>query len=185
MTNRNDPKLTAARLARRAIVYVRQSSPKQVEHNRESQELEYALVERARDLGWGRTEVIDHDLGFSAGLAAAHREGFERLLASVALGEVGIVLSREASRLSRTDKDWCRLLELCQIFDTLIGDGEQLYDLAPLDDQLVPGIKGTLSVVELKVLRQRMLAATYHKASKGKHTGCSRRGTCSTASVIW
>jgi DNA invertase Pin-like site-specific DNA recombinase len=115
MTTRgNDPRLTASRLARRAIVYVRQSTQKQVEHNRESRELQYALVERARMLGWKRVDVIDDDLGASAGLAAAPREGFERMLAAAALGEVGIIISREASRLSRTDKDWCRLCEICQ-----------------------------------------------------------------------
>jgi len=168
MTQGNDPRLTPSRLARRAIVYVRQSTHKQVEHNHESRELQYALVDRARVLGWNRVDVIDDDLGASAGLAAPPREGFERMLAAVALGEVGIIISREASRLSRTDRDWCRLCELCQIFDTLIGDGEQLYDLSSLDDQLVLGIKGTLSVVELKVLRQRLLAGTYHKASKGE-----------------
>ncbi len=168
MTHATDPKLTPSRLARRAIVYVRQSTQKQVEHNQQSRELQYALVERARTLGWKRVDVIDVDLGVSAGLAAGPREGFERLLASVALGEVGLIMSREASRLSRTDKDWCRLLEICQLFDTLIGDGDHLYDLASLDDQLVLGIKGTLSVVELKILRQRLLAGTYHKASKGE-----------------
>ena len=167
MLRANDPKLTASRVARRAIVYVRQSSQRQVEHNTESRELQYALADRARELGWKCVDVIDEDLGSSAGFGAAKRDGFERLLAAVALGEVGLVISREASRLSRTDRDWCRLLEICQIFDTLIGDGEQLYDLASLDDQLVLGIKGTLSVVELKVLRQRLLAGVYHKASKG------------------
>ena len=96
----NDPKLSASRLARRAIVYVRQSTPKQVEHNRESRELQYALVDRARAPGWKRVDVIDDDLGASAGLAAMPREGFERLLAAVALGEVGVIMSREASRLS-------------------------------------------------------------------------------------
>jgi DNA invertase Pin-like site-specific DNA recombinase len=167
-THGNDARLTPSRLARRAIVYVRQSTQKQVEYNRESRELQYALVERARGLGWQRVDVIDGDLGASAGLAAAPREGFERMLAAVTLGEVGIVISREASRLSRTDRDWCRLCEVCQIFDTLIGDGERFYDLSSLDDQLVLGIKGTLSVVELKVLRQRLLAGTYHKAGKGE-----------------
>ncbi len=163
-----DPKLTPSRLARRAIVYVRQSTPKQVAENRESRELQYALVDRARSLGIANVEVIDDDLGASAGLAAARRAGFERLLAAVALGEVGLVMSREASRLSRTDRDWCRLIEVCQIFDTLIGDAEHLYDLSSLDDQLVLGIKGTLSVVELKILRQRLLAGTYNKASRGE-----------------
>jgi DNA invertase Pin-like site-specific DNA recombinase len=169
MTTRvTDPKLTPSRLARRAIVYVRQSTPKHVANNRESRQLQYALVDRARSLGIANVEVIDDDLGASAGLAAARRVGFERLLAAVALGEVGLVMSREASRLSRTDRDWCRLIEACQIFDTLIGDGGHLYDLASLDDQLLLGIKGTLSVVELKVLRQRLLAGTYHKASRGE-----------------
>src|SRR5208282_5685380 len=113
-------------------------------------------------------EIINSDLGSSAGLAAAQREGFERVLSSVALGEVGIVGSREVSRLSRTDKDWCRLLEVCQIFGTLIADEQQVYDLNYLDDQLVLGIKGTLSVVELKVLRQRLQAGQESKARRGE-----------------
>jgi DNA invertase Pin-like site-specific DNA recombinase len=113
-------------------------------------------------------EIIDRDLGSSAGIASARREGFERVLSSVALGEVGIVGSRDVSRLSRTDKDWCRLLEVCQIFGTLIADEQQIYDLNYLDDQLVLGIKGTLSVVELKVLRQRMHAGQESKARRGE-----------------
>jgi len=121
-----------------------------------------------RALGWMQVEIIDSDLGFSAGMAAARREGFERVLSSVALGEVGIVGSRDVSRLSRTDKDWCRLLEVCQIFGTLIADEQQVYDLNYLDDQLVLGIKGTLSVVELKVIRQRMLAGQESKARRGE-----------------
>ncbi len=97
-----------------------------------------------RALGWKQVEIINSDLGLSAGIASAQREGFERVLSWVALGEVGIVASREVSRLSRTDKDWCRLLEVCQIFGTLIADEQQVYDLNYLDDQLVLGIKGTL-----------------------------------------
>lgn len=160
-------KLTAERLARKAIVYLRQSSPGQVQHNLESQRLQYALADRARALGWRAVEVIDTDLGWSASVGAAPRGGFDRLLAAVALGEVGIVLSRELSRLSRTDKDWCHLLELCGIFDTLVGDHEQVYDVNLLDDQLVLGIKGTLSVVELKVLKQRLVAGMEAKAQRG------------------
>jgi DNA invertase Pin-like site-specific DNA recombinase len=155
-------------LARKAIVYLRQSSEKQVRQNKESQNLQYAVAERMRALGWTQVEVIDIDLGFSAGMASARREGFERVLSSVALGEVGIVGSRDVSRLSRTDKDWCRLLEVCQIFETLIADEQQVYDLNYLDDQLVLGIKGTLSVVELKVIRQRMLAGQESKARRGE-----------------
>jgi DNA invertase Pin-like site-specific DNA recombinase len=119
-------------------------------------------------LGWKEVEIIGSDLGFSAAIAAARREGFERVLSSVALGTVGVVGSREVSRLSRTDKDWCRLLEVCQIFGTLIADEQQVYDLNYLDDQLVLGIKGTLSVVELKVLRQRLQAGQESKARRGE-----------------
>src|SRR6201991_910578 len=162
------PKIKPEHLARKAIVYLRQSSEKQVRQNKESQILQYAMAERVRALGWKQVEVINSDLGSSAGIAAAQREGFERVISQVALGEVGIVGSREVSRLSRTDKDWCRLLEVCQIFGTLIADEQQVYDLNYLDDQLVLGIKGTLSVVELKVIRQRLLAGQESKARRGE-----------------
>ena len=164
----HNPKIKPEHLARKAIVYLRQSSERQVRQNKESQLLQYAMAERVRALGWQQVEIINSDLGSSASLAAAQREGFERVLSSVALGEVGIVGSREVSRLSRTDKDWCRLLEVCQIFGTLIADEQQVYDLNNLDDQLVLGIKGTLSVVELKVIRQRMLAGQEAKARRGE-----------------
>ena len=162
------PKIKPEHLARRAIVYLRQSSEKQVRQNKESQRLQYDVAERMRALGWKQVEIVDGDLGSSAAMASARREGFERVLSSVALGEVGIVGSREVSRLSRTDKDWCRLLEVCQIFGTLIADEQQVYDLNYLDDQLVLGIKGTLSVVELKVLRQRLQAGQESKARRGE-----------------
>src|ERR1700747_16761 len=164
----HDPKIKPEHLARKAIVSLRQSSDKQVRQNKESQLLQYAVAERVRALGWQQVEIINSDLGSSAGLAAAEREGFERVLSLVALGEVGIVGSREVSRLSRTDKDWCRLLEVCQIFGTLVADEQQVYDLNYLDDQLVLGIKGTLSVVELKVIRQRLLAGQEAKARRGQ-----------------
>src|ERR1700683_5105814 len=163
-----NPKIKPEHLARKAIVYLRQSSEKKQEgQNKESQRLQYAVADRVRALGWQQVETINSDLGSSAGLAAAQRGGFERVLSLVALGEVGIVGSREVSRLSRTDKDWCRLLEVCQIFGTLIADEQQVYDLNYLDDQLVLGIKGTLSVVELKVIRQRLLAGQESKARRG------------------
>src|SRR5712692_5693007 len=163
-----NPKIKPEHLARKAIVYLRQSSEKQVGQNKESQRLQYDVAERMRGLGWGEVEIIGSDLGSSAAIGSARREGFERVLSSVALGEVGIVASREVSRLSRTDKDWCRLLEVCQIFGTLIADEQQVYDLNYLDDQLVLGIKGTLSVVELKVLRQRLQAGQESKARRGE-----------------
>src|ERR1700723_2227846 len=161
-------KIKPEHLARKAIVYLRQSSEKQVRQKKESQRLQYDVAERMRALGWKHVEIIDSDLGSSAAMASARREGFERVLSSVALGEVGIVGSREVSRLSRTDKDWCRLLEVCQISGTLIADEQQIYDLSYLDDQLVLGIKGTLSVVELKVIRQRLLAGQESKARRGE-----------------
>jgi DNA invertase Pin-like site-specific DNA recombinase len=161
-------KLTPAHLARKAIVYLRQSSLQQVKHNKESQRLQYALADKAKALGFNHVEVIDCDLGASAGPGARPREGFKQLLASVAMGDVGIVLSRELSRLSRTDKDWCHLLELCQLFNILIADADHLYDLNLLDDQLVLGIKGTLSVVELKVLKLRLLQGMQEKAKRGE-----------------
>jgi DNA invertase Pin-like site-specific DNA recombinase len=162
------PKIKPEHLARKAIVYLRQSSERQVRQNLESQRLQYEMAERIRGLGWQQIEIIDSDLGASAAIGSIYREGFERVLSAVALGEVGILVSREVSRLSRTDKDWCRLVEVCQIFGTLIGDEQQVYDLSYLDDQLVLGIKGTLSVVELKVLRQRLQAGQESKARRGE-----------------
>ena len=102
----SQPKITPDHLAKHALVSVRQSTPKQVWHNQESPRLPYALVERARALGWHQIEVIDDDLGHSAS-AGTQRVGFKKLLATVVLGEVGIVFSTEVSRLSRTDKAWC------------------------------------------------------------------------------
>jgi len=126
------------------------------------------MKSRARELGWSQVEVLDHDLGSSASMGAPPREDFDRLVGSVALGQVGIILSWETSRLSRTDKDWCHLLEVCRVFDTLVGDAEQVYDLSSMDDQLVLGIKGTMSVAELNMLRQRMQQGTEAKARRGE-----------------
>lgn len=162
------PKITPKHRVRTAIVYLRQSSPHQVKHHKESQHLQYALADKAKALGFNHVEIIDRDLGCSAAAGAADREGFKQVLASVAMGSVGIVFSREVSRLSRTDKDWCHLLELCQIFDTLLADADNLYDLSRLDDQLILGIKGTMSVVELKVLNLRMQQGVQEKARRGE-----------------
>lgn len=161
-------KVTDKHLCRSAVVYIRQSSLRQVRHNLESQHLQYALTQRARELGWQRVEVIDCDLGSSASAGASRRAGFEQLISKVALGQVGIIFSREVSRLSRTDQDWCRLLEVCRVFSTLIGDDQQVYDVASMDDQLILGIKGTLSVVELDVLRLRMQQGKEAKAKRGE-----------------
>ena len=177
MTNVDlNAKITPAHQARKAVVYLRQSSLAQVKHNTESQRLQYALKDSASAYGFTRVEIIDCDLGMSASSGAPARAGFKHLLASIALGEVGLVLSRELSRLSRTDKDWCHLLELCQIFNTLIGDAHNLYDLNRMDDQLVLGIKGTLSVVELNTLKLRLQHGREAKAKRGELGRCLAPG---------
>lgn len=164
-------KILPHHLERKAVVYIRQSSMQQVKQNQESQRLQYALVDRAKTFGFHRVEVIDCDLGVSAASGGSVRQGFKQLLASVAMGDVGIIFSRELSRLSRTDKDWCHLMEVCQVFNTLLADADQIYDFDLLDDQLVLGIKGTLSVVELKVLKQRLLQGMQEKAKRGELIG--------------
>ncbi len=161
-------KLTPGHLARKAVVYLRQSSLKQVRENLESQALQYALADEARRLGFREVEILDSDLGSSASVGAADRDDFDRLVGSVARGEVGMIAGREFSRLLRTDKDFCRLVEVCQIFDTLIADEGQIYDPSALDVQLVLGIKGTLSVVELKTLKLRLVDGQRAKARRGE-----------------
>ena len=163
-----EQKITPEHLSRRAIVYLRQSSDGQVKNNLESQHLQYALSGLATKLGFREVSVIDTDLGSSAAVAAKRRDGFEQMLGAVALGQVGLILSRELSRLSRTDKDFCQLMELCQFFGTLIGDEETIYDVSRMDDQLVLGIKATISVVELKVLRLRLHQGKENKARRGE-----------------
>jgi len=163
-----EEKITPQHRSRKAVIYLRQSSEGQVRNNLESQRLQYALADRARALGFRQVEIIDADLGSSAAVAAKRREGFERLLGAVALGEVGVVLSRELSRLVRTDKDFCQLVELCQLFGTLVGDDQTLYDASRMDDQLLLGIKATLSVVELNVLRRRLVEGKENKARRGE-----------------
>lgn len=162
-------KLQPTHLQRTAIVYVRQSSPAQVEHNRESTLRQYALVERALTLGWQRDQisVIDEDLGMS-GASSAQRLGFARLTTEVALKHVGIVLGLEVSRLARNNADWYRLLDLCGMTDTLIGDADGIYHPALFNDRLVLGLKGTMSEAELHILRARLEGGIRNKAARGE-----------------
>jgi DNA invertase Pin-like site-specific DNA recombinase len=162
-------KLQPTHLQRTAIVYVRQSSPAQVEHNRESTLRQYALVERAATLGWQRDQisVIDEDLGMS-GASSAQRLGFARLTTEVALKRVGIVLGLEVSRLARNNADWYRLLDLCGMTDTLIGDADGIYHPALFNDRLVLGLKGTMSEAELHILRARLEGGIRNKAARGE-----------------
>ena len=161
-------KIREDHLNRKAIIYIRQSTDRQVKQNKESQRLQYALEDTAKQWGWNDIEIVDSDLGSSAAIGASERRGFEMITSLVAVGVAGIIFSREASRLSRTDKDWCRLLEVCSVFDTLISDGDQVYDCNCMDDQLILGIKGTISSVELKILRARLIAGMEEKAKRGK-----------------
>src|SRR6202163_4642284 len=158
--------ITADHLARRACVYVRQSTPGQVQNNLESQRRQYALVDRARSLGWQDIDVIDDDLGISG--SGTHRPGFERLLRALCNGQVGAVFSIEASRLARNGRDWHTLLEFCSVVGALLIDAEGIYDPALMNDRLLLGMKGTISEMELASFRQRAHEAMKQKARRGE-----------------
>jgi len=162
-------KITSDHLRRSAFVYVRQSSSAQVTHNRESTDRQYRLVDRATDLGWRRDQVnvIDEDLGIS-GSGLAERSGFAHMTTQVALGHAGIVLGIEVSRLARNNADWYRLLDLCSVTNTLIGDADGVYHPALFNDRLVLGLKGTMSEAELHVLRARLNGGIRNKAARGE-----------------
>ena len=162
-------KINTTHLSRLAYVYLRQSSAAQVERNRESTARQYALVAKATGLGWPAPQVlvIDEDLGVS-GSGIVERTGFARLTAEVAQGHVGIVLGLEDSRLARNNADWYRLLDLCGLTDTLIGDADGVYHPALYNDRLVLGMKGTMSEAELHILRARLLGGIRNKAARGE-----------------
>ncbi len=154
---------------RLAIVYIRQSTVQQVERHQESTRLQYALVDRAFHLGWAREMivVVDDDLGRS-GASIEGRLGFQRLVAEVGLGRVGLVRGVEMSRLARSCRDWHQLLEICAPFDTLIADTDGVYDPAQFNDRLLLGWKGTMSEAELHILKARMLEGRRAKARRGE-----------------
>jgi DNA invertase Pin-like site-specific DNA recombinase len=158
----------AHHLRRLACLYVRQSTLQQVFENTESTSRQYALRERALALGWAeeRILVIDQDLGHSAA-SAADRLGFQRLVASVGLGQVGLVLGLEVSRLARNSSDWHHLLEMCALTHTLILDEEGLYDPSTFNDRLLLGLKGAMSEAELFVMRARLQGGILNKARRG------------------
>jgi excisionase family DNA binding protein len=171
-------KITAEHLARDAYVYVRQSTADQLLNNPESRRRQYALVERARSLGWENVIVVDDDLGQSG--SGQRRPGFERLLAAICAGTVGAVLAIEASRLARNGRDWHTLLEFCAFVNTLIIDEDGVSDPRVINDRLLLGLKGAFSELELAMFRQRSREALRLKAARGElHTTAAigyRRG---------
>ena len=164
------PKITSAHQQRLAFIYVRQSSPKQVAHNLESQQYQYRLQQRAQELGWPpeQVRVIDSDLGISA-KEADGRSGFQELVAEVSLGHVGIVFGYEVSRLARNNRDWYLLLDLAAVFGTLIADNDGVYDPRSYNDRLLLGLKGTMSEAELHLLRQRLDAGRMNQVKRGAY----------------
>src|SRR5712672_406302 len=155
-----NPKLTNEHLRRRAIVYIRQSSAGQVQHNQESQRRQYNLADRARELGFRDVTVIDEDLGRS-GSGLVERPGFQRLVAEVCTGEVGAVFCIEASRLARNGRDWHHLIDLCALVGTLVIDPDGTYDPRLVNDRLLLGLKGTMSEYELSLcVSAELLRAT-------------------------
>jgi DNA invertase Pin-like site-specific DNA recombinase len=140
----------------------------EVVSNLESQRRQYALADRAVALGWQRAdvEVIDDDLGVSG--SGVTRSGFDRLVAEVGLGPVGIVLAIEVSRLARNNRDWCHLLDLCALVDTLIGDADGLYHPGVFNDRLLLSLKGTMSEVELHLIRSRLAGGLWEAARRGE-----------------
>src|SRR3954470_11174454 len=161
--------VTTAHRAKLAYIYVRQSSAGQVRQHQESTELQYRLVDRAAGLGWPREriEVIDDDLGKS-GASGSERGGFQRLIAEIGLGKAGLVLSLDASRLARNNRDWHQLLELCSLFGVVIGDGERLYDPGLYHDRLLLGLSGLMSEAELHQIRVRLHQGERQKAMRGE-----------------
>lgn len=165
-------KIKPQHVSRKAILYVRQSSPYQVMNNLESQKLQYAMESHLRSLGWNEVEIIDEDLGRSAN-GGVTRTGFERMVAQVCLGEVGGVCAREVSRFARNSREWQQLVEVCRIVDTLLIDQETVYSPRQSNDRLLLGLKGTLNEYELDLLRQRASEARVEKARRGElHSHC-------------
>lgn len=162
-------KVTSDHLRRGAYLYVRQSSLHQVQENRESTARQYDLQRRAQALGWTAEQitVIDEDLGLS-GASATARHGFQRLVADVGLGRVGVVMGLEVSRLARNSTDWHRLLEISALANTLILDEDGIYDPSHFNDRLLLGLHGMMSEAELHVLRARLLGGQLNKAKRGE-----------------
>ena len=160
-------KIKPHHLQRKAILYIRQSSAFQVQHNQESGRLQYAMKERLQQLGWQDVEIIDEDLGRS-GAGTILRHGFERMVADVCLGKVGAVAAREVSRFARNSREWQQLVEMCRVVDTLLIDQDTVYAPRLGNDRLLLGLKGSLNEYELDLLRARSVEARHEKARRGE-----------------
>jgi len=165
----SNEKIQPTHLQRQAFVYVRQSTAAQVEYNRESTDRQYKLRDRAINLGWAEQQVkiIDEDLAQS-GADSSLRTGFANMISEVALGRVGLILALEVSRVARNSSDWYRLLDLCSVTNTLIGDGDGLYHPGLFNDRLLLGMKGTMAEAELHVIRARLEGGIRNKAARGE-----------------
>ena len=162
-------KITEAHRRLRAIVYVRQSSPGQVQNNHESRALQYALRDRAIELGWPAESiaVVDEDLARS-GSSTEGRLAFKDLVAEVGLGRVGLILGTEVSRLARTNADWYQLLDLCMLTGTLVADSDGIYCPGHINDRMVLGLKGAIAEYELHLIRARLGGGLRNKAKRGE-----------------
>ena len=169
-----DDQISTAHRAKRAYIYIRQSSVNQVKHHRESTELQYRLVDRAIRFGWPRerVEVIDEDLGKS-GAGSSDRSGFQKLITEIGLGNAGLVVSLDASRLARNNRDWHQLLELCSLFGVLIADGERLFNPCLYHDRLLLGLSGIMSEAELHQIHIRL------------HQGSGRRRRAANCAYLY
>jgi DNA invertase Pin-like site-specific DNA recombinase len=164
-----NPKISEQQKSKPAYIYVRQSTLAQVRHHQESTERQYALQQKAMELGWSgtSTRILDRDLGIS-GAHTTGRTDFKTLVADVSMGQVGAVFALEASRLARSNADWHRLLELCALTRTLVIDEDGCYDPADFNDGLLLGLKGTMAQAELHFIRARLLGGKLNKAQKGE-----------------
>ena len=164
-----NPKIAEHHRSRPAYIYLRQSTPSQVRHHQESTERQYALREKALELGWSasRIHMLDRDLG-KTGTEIAGREDFQTLVAEVSMGQVGAVFALEVSRLARSNLDWHRLLELCALTETLVIDEDGCYDPADFNDGLLLGLKGAMAQAELHFLHARLQGGKLNKAKKGE-----------------
>ena len=175
-------KITERHRRRRAVVYVRQSSPGQLERNVESTARQYALRERAVELGWPAASVVvvDEDTGRS-GASTQGRLGFEELVADVGLGNVGLILALEVSRFARSSTDWHQLIDLCALTGTLIADSDGIYAPGDFNDRLLLGLKGTMSEAELHLIRERRDGGDARRAAQ---QGSTRRAADAPAGRV-